>query len=125
MAFIIEPVRLKFRKIFFVVKDIFNIGDNGSLLTEARKTKCKPNKYNVILVNDERTPMDFIVDVLQECFNKDHNESIRMMLEVYNKGSAVCGTYTKEIAETKSTLVSQYSEKANYSLKCCIEKLDS
>jgi ATP-dependent Clp protease adaptor protein ClpS len=73
------------------------------LLTEKKIKVEKPKMYKVVLVNDDYTPMDFVVEVLVHIFNKDTNEASRLTMETHNKGRAIAGTYTHDVAETKVT----------------------
>ena len=82
----------------------------------------KPKLYRVILLNDDYTPMEFVVAVLQHVFGKAGQEAVYIMLQVHNHGSAVCGVYTKEIAETKMNQVLDLARKAEHPLMCKMEK---
>lgn len=94
----------------------------GTVVVSQPKSKTKtPSFYRVILVNDDFTPMDFVIHVLQKFFSKDVNEATRIMLEVHKKGAGQCGTYTYEIAETKVYQVNQYSRQNRHPLKCTME----
>lgn len=95
----------------------------GTVVVAEPKIRTKtPSMYRVILMNDDYTPMDFVVHVLQKFFNKDLAEATRIMLEVHTQGSGVCGVYTFEIAETKVYQVNQYSRQNRHPLKCIMEK---
>ena len=83
---------------------------------EKEKVK-KPPLYAVLLVNDDYTPMDFVIHVLQKFFDKDADEASRLMLQVHEKGHAVCGIFTREIAETKAARVIQYSQEHQHPLQ--------
>ena len=92
----------------------------------AVKTKPKverPKMYKVILLNDDYTPMDFVVYLLKTFFKKNHNEASKIMLEVHNKGSSICGIFTYEIAETKILKVVNTSRKNGFPLLCTLEKI--
>lgn len=78
----------------------------------------KPNRYKVILYNDDYTPMDFVVFVVQNFFEKSFEEATSLMLEVHTKGLAVCGEYTYDIAETKVAEVCDCAAKHQHPLKC-------
>lgn len=78
--------------------------------------------YQVLLLNDDYTPMDFVVQVLQQFFGKSAEESVRIMLKVHYKGEAACGVYTREIAETKVMQVVDSARKGQYPLKCVMKK---
>lgn len=94
--------------------------ETGVVIKEAVKTK-KPPLYNVLLLNDDYTPMDFVVSILERYFHKDHAAATDIMLQVHNHGRAVCGQYTYEIAETKVTLVSEESRQNGHPLQCVME----
>lgn len=85
------------------------------------KTK-KPSLYKVMLLNDDYTPMEFVVLVLEQFFNKSQEEATRIMLHVHRRGVGLCGVYTFEIAETKVMLVMDYAKRNQYPLQCIMEK---
>ena len=91
------------------------------LLDTKPKTK-KPSMYNVILLNDDYTPMEFVVLVLEKFFNKKQEEATQIMLHVHKKGIGVCGTYTYEVAESKCRLVLDFAKKNEHPLQCTMEK---
>ena len=93
----------------------------GLLLDTKPKTK-KPSMYNVILINDDYTPMEFVIDILQIFFNKKKEEATQIMLHVHKKGIGVCGTYTYEVAESKCKAVINYAKKNEHPLQCTVEK---
>ena len=78
--------------------------------------------YKVVLLNDDYTPMEFVVYVLQKFFNKNQEEATQIMLHVHRKGIGVCGIYTYEVAEVKSKIVVDFSKKNQHPLQCTIEK---
>jgi ATP-dependent Clp protease adaptor protein ClpS len=82
----------------------------------------KPPRYHVILLNDDYTPMDFVVDILCKFFNKTSDEATNIMLTIHYKGKALCGTYSADIAETKVDNVARYSLEHQHPLKCVLEK---
>lgn len=89
---------------------------------ESTKPKLKrPAKYRVCLLNDDYTPMDFVVNVLEHFFSMEHNKAVQVMLQVHNKGKAICGVYTRDVAETKVTQVSEYSRIHQHPLLCTME----
>ena len=96
--------------------------DKGVLLEAKPKVK-KPSMYNVLLLNDDYTPMEFVVFLLKVYFRKNHNEASKIMLEVHNKGSSICGVYTYEIAETKILKVVNSARNNDYPLLCILEKI--
>lgn len=87
------------------------------------KTKLQPpSMYKVILINDDYTPMDFVVEVLMRFFRMDHERATETMLTVHYRGSAVCGVYSYEIAETKVVQVNQYARAHQHPLLCSMER---
>lgn len=82
----------------------------------------KPSMYKVILLNDDYTPMDFVVQILEAVFNKPIEEAMRIMLQVHQKGAGLCGVYTYEVAETKVSIVLGLSREAEHPLQCVMEK---
>jgi ATP-dependent Clp protease adaptor protein ClpS len=96
-------------------------GQTGVITRTAAKTK-KPSLYKVLLLNDDYTPMEFVVVVLERFFNKGREEATRIMLHVHQKGVGVCGVYTFEIAETKVTKVMDFARKHQHPLQCTMEK---
>jgi ATP-dependent Clp protease adaptor protein ClpS len=100
-------------------------GDEGSktgLVTKSRPKTKKPSLYKVLLLNDDYTPMEFVVHVLQKYFGKNREQAERIMLHVHQKGVGICGVYTFEIAETKVTQVMDFSRANNHPLQCTMEK---
>lgn len=98
-------------------------GKPGGVVVTGAKTLTKtPSKYKVILHNDDYTPMDFVVMVLETFFRKDHASATKIMLEVHNKGFAVCGVYTYDVAETKVAQVTHKARAHEHPLKCTLEK---
>lgn len=81
-----------------------------------------PPLYNVVLLNDDYTPMDFVVFILESVFHKSSSESEKIMLAVHHHGSAVCGVYSYEVAETKMMEVVSLAREKEYPLQCIIEK---
>lgn len=90
--------------------------DNQGALAQKEKLK-KPPHYAVMLVNDDYTPMEFVVDVLQKFFQKNKDEAHQLMLLVHEKGEAVCGIFTREVAETKAARVVQYAQEHQFPLQ--------
>jgi ATP-dependent Clp protease adaptor protein ClpS len=82
----------------------------------------KPNLYRVLLLNDDYTPMEFVVLVLQDVFNKSREEATRIMFHVHQKGVGECGVYPYEVAETKVTRVMDTARKNQHPLQCVMEK---
>jgi len=100
---------------------INNDSERGALLDEKPKTK-KPSMYNVILLNDDYTPMEFVVIILESVFNKKQEEATQIMLHVHKNGVGVCGTFTYEVAETKCKIVMDMAKKNEHPLQCTMEK---
>ncbi|MEJ0009333.1 MAG: ATP-dependent Clp protease adapter ClpS [Alphaproteobacteria bacterium] len=95
----------------------------GDLMVAEPLTKPKrPPLYRVILLNDDYTPMDFVVLVLEQIFRKPHGDALQLMLQVHEKGAAIAGVYTRDIAETKVELVIEYARINDYPLQCTLEK---
>ncbi|WP_406568423.1 ATP-dependent Clp protease adapter ClpS [Alterisphingorhabdus coralli] len=101
-------------------------GDEGdSQVGVATKTRAKPKKpsqYKVLLLNDDYTPMEFVVAVLKRFFNMDMEQATRVMLQVHQQGIGVCGIYTYEIAETKVNQVMDCAKENQHPLQCTLEK---
>ncbi len=96
------------------------IGDSGTAVEEKVRVK-HPKLYKVLLLNDDYTTMDFVVSILESVFRKSPAEATKIMLEVHNRGSGVCGVYAKQIAETKVTQVHRRAHEAGFPLKCAME----
>ncbi len=79
--------------------------------------------YRVVLLNDDYTPMDFVVFVLQEHFNKDKQEATQIMLKVHNEGKGICGVFSKDVASTKVELVMMHAQDAGHPLQCVMEEV--
>ncbi len=90
--------------------------------TKTRAKTKKPNPYKVLILNDDYTPMEFVVLVLKRFFNMDIDEATRVMLHVHQKGVGVCGTFSYEVAETKVTQVMDFARKNEHPLQCTLEK---
>jgi ATP-dependent Clp protease adaptor protein ClpS len=82
----------------------------------------KPSMFKVIMLNDDYTPMEFVVMVLERFFSKNHDEATRIMLHVHQKGVGVCGVYTYEVAETKVTQVMDVARQHQHPLQCTLER---
>lgn len=95
-------------------------GTGTAVLTRTRTRK--PNLYRVLLLNDDYTPMEFVVHVLERFFNKDRAEATRIMMHVHQNGVGECGIFTYEVAETKVTLVMDLARKHMHPLQCVMEK---
>ena len=92
-------------------------------LLEAQRSKLKPPPmYKVMLLNDDYTPMEFVVHVLERFFGKSREEATRIMLHVHRRGVGVCGVFTFEVAETKVTQVIDFARRHEHPLQCTLEK---
>jgi ATP-dependent Clp protease adaptor protein ClpS len=96
--------------------------DHGLATAEAKPRLKRPPLYRVILLNDDYTPMEFVVEVLQKIFSLDRTTATRIMLEVHTKGKGVCGVYTYEIAETKVAQVTGLAQQHQHPLLCTMEE---
>ena len=93
----------------------------GIITRTATKTK-KPSLYKVLLLNDDYTPMEFVVHVLERFFNKGREDATQIMLHVHQKGVGICGVFTYEVAETKVTQVLDFARQHQHPLQCTMEK---
>jgi ATP-dependent Clp protease adaptor protein ClpS len=97
-------------------------GPGTAVITKTKTQTKKPNLYRVLLLNDDYTPMEFVVHVLERFFNKDRESATRIMLHVHHHGIGECGIYTYEVAETKVTQVMDFARKHQHPLQCVMEK---
>ena len=96
---------------------------NDDLVVQEAKPKLKrPPLYKVVLLNDDYTPMEFVVHVLEVFFSMDRVLATRVMLQVHTQGKGICGTYSREIAETKVAQVNNYARENQHPLLCTMEK---
>lgn len=95
--------------------------DNLAVL-EPRVSADKPPLFKVVMLNDDYTPMETVIDILKSVFNKSTEEANRTMMEVHNRGSAICGLYTRDVAETKADLAIDYARREEHPLQCVIER---
>jgi ATP-dependent Clp protease adaptor protein ClpS len=100
-----------------------NTIDDDLAVEESRPQVKRPPLYKVILLNDDYTPMDFVVHVLEIFFSVDRDNATRVMLEIHTRGKGVCGIFTHEIAESKVSLVNDYSKENQHPLLCTMEKV--
>jgi ATP-dependent Clp protease adaptor protein ClpS len=99
--------------------------EGGSVVLERRTQRVKPPQmYQVIMLNDDYTPMEFVVVVIQEFFGKDLESATRIMLKIHLDGRAVCGVYSRDVAVTKVDQVLEAAHKAGHPLKCVCEPMD-
>ncbi|WP_342644104.1 ATP-dependent Clp protease adapter ClpS [Rhodoligotrophos ferricapiens] len=96
-------------------------GQSG-VVTRTRTRTKKPSMYKVLLLNDDYTPMEFVVHVLERFFGKGREDATRIMLHVHQKGVGLCGVYTYEVAETKVTQVMEFARQHQHPLQCTMEK---
>ena len=97
-------------------------GPGTDVVTGTKVRVEKPSMYKVLLLNDDYTPMDFVILVLQRFFHKDHQEAVEIMMHVHNKGIGVCGVYTYEVAETKVAQVMSFAGEHEHPLQCTTER---
>jgi len=97
-------------------------GVGAAVITRTRAQTRRPNMYRVLLLNDDYTPMEFVIAILQAFFNKTPEEATQIMLHVHNNGVGECGVYTYEVAETKVAQVMDHARKNQHPLQCIMEK---
>lgn len=96
--------------------------DSDATIAPSKQKQKPPSKFHVILLNDDFTPMDFVVSVLEDIFHKNTDEAVKIMLEIHHQGRGICGTYPRDIAETKRHDVLALCAKAQHPLQCIVEK---
>ena len=99
--------------------------DNGNatgVVVESKPKTKKPSMYKDLMLNDDYTPMEFVVHVLEQFFGKNREEATQIMLHVHRRGVGICGVYTYEVAETKVTQVVDYARRHQHPLQCTLEK---
>jgi ATP-dependent Clp protease adaptor protein ClpS len=99
-----------------------NGAPGGAVITRTKPLTKKPSLYRVLILNDDYTPMEFVVHVLERFFNKDREAATRIMLHVHHHGIGECGIFTYEVAETKVTQVMDFARKHQHPLQCVMEK---
>lgn len=98
--------------------------EDHELATETAKPQLKPPPdYKVVLMNDDYTPMEFVVQVLEKFFTLDRERATQVMLQVHTQGKGVCGVYARDIAETKVAMVNQFSRENQHPLMCQMEEV--
>jgi ATP-dependent Clp protease adaptor protein ClpS len=97
-------------------------GPATGVVVKARPRTRKPTMYKVLMLNDDYTPMEFVVHVLERFFQKNRDEATRIMLHVHRRGVGICGVFTYEVAETKVTQVMDLARQNQHPLQCTIEK---
>lgn len=95
---------------------------NTGVVVRSKPKTRKPSMYRVVMLNDDYTPMEFVVHVLERFFSKSHEEAMQIMLHVHQKGVGVCGVFTNEVAETKVTQVMDLAQQHQHPLQCTLEK---
>ena len=96
--------------------------DDLGVITKVKPKLKKPNMYAVVLINDDYTPMEFVIYVLQTIFKKNYDEAKQVMLLVHNEGKGICGVFPLDIAETKANQVVEFSRINQHPLECKVEK---
>ncbi len=97
-------------------------GSGTGMVLESKPRTKKPSMYRVVMLNDDYTPMEFVVMVLERVFSKANEEAIKIMLHVHQKGVGICGVYTFEVAETKVGQVMDLAKEHQHPLQCTLEK---
>jgi ATP-dependent Clp protease adaptor protein ClpS len=97
-------------------------GPGAAVITKTKPATKRPKLYRVLLLNDDYTPMEFVIEVLERFFNKDRDGATHIMLHVHHNGVGECGIYTYEVAETKVTQVMDYARKNQHPLQCVMEE---
>jgi ATP-dependent Clp protease adaptor protein ClpS len=107
------------------MSDVDRNNDDGSstgVVVQTRTKTKKPSMYKVLMLNDDYTPMEFVVLVLEKFFSKSREEATQIMLHVHRRGVGICGVFTYEVAETKVTQVTEYARRNQHPLRCTLEK---
>ena len=101
-----------------------NDGGNAGtgVVTKTRAKTKRPSLYKVLILNDDYTPMEFVVHILERFFNKARDEAVQIMLHVHRHGVGICGVFTYEVAETKVAQVIEFSRRHQHPLQCTMEK---
>ncbi len=98
-----------------------NAGNDGTVLETAKPRLKRPPMYKVVLMNDDYTPMEFVVEVLERFFSMSREKATQIMLHVHTRGKGVCGIYTRDVAETKVAQVNEYARTHQHPLLCAME----
>lgn len=102
--------------------DLPDFDGDGDVAVQEEKPRLKrPPMFKVVMLNDDYTPMDFVVEILEMFFSKSREQATRIMLEVHTQGKGVCGIFSRDIAETKAAQVNQYAKENQHPLLCEIE----
>jgi len=102
--------------------DPFKDSDGDTVAQKAKPELKRPPLYKVMLLNDDFTPMDFVVEILTDFFNMTRERATQVMLQVHTQGVGVCGTFSKDVAETKVHIVNEYSREHHHPLMCTMEE---
>ena len=117
---------IKLSPVTFIHMSNWKMGDRedgqSGIVTRTKTRTKKPSMYKVLLLNDDYTPMEFVVHVLERFFGKGREDATRIMLHVHQKGVGLCGVYTYEVAETKVTQVLEFARLHQHPLQCTMEK---
>jgi ATP-dependent Clp protease adaptor protein ClpS len=97
-------------------------GTGTGIVTKTRPKVKKPSLYKVLLLNDDYTPMEFVVHILEKFFSKSREDAVEVMLHVHRHGVGICGVFTYEVAETKVAQVIEFSRRHQHPLQCTMEK---
>jgi len=97
-------------------------GSSTGVVVQTRTKTKKPSMYKVLMLNDDYTPMEFVVHVLERFFSKSREEATQIMLHVHRRGVGICGVFTYEVAETKVTQVTEFARRNQHPLRCTLEK---
>jgi ATP-dependent Clp protease adaptor protein ClpS len=97
-------------------------GTSTGIIVKSKPKTKKPSMYKVLMLNDDYTPMEFVVHVLQKFFHKNHDDAMQIMLHVHQRGVGVCGVYPFDVAETKVTQVIDYARHNEHPLQATLEK---
>ena len=101
---------------------VTNGGPQTGVVVKAKPKTKKPSMYKVLMLNDDYTPMEFVVHVIERFFSKTREEATRIMLHVHHRGVGICGVFTYEVAETKVTQVMDFARQHQHPLQCTLEK---
>ncbi len=96
--------------------------DDGLAVQEAKPRTKRPPLYKVLLMNDDYTPMEFVVEILETYFSMDRSQATQVMLQVHTRGSGICGVFSRDVAETKVEQVNSYARQQQHPLLCTMEE---
>lgn len=92
------------------------------MVAEPKAVTKRPPFFKVVMLNDDFTPMEFVVQLLKDIFRKDHEEAVAVMLEIHQKGAGLCGVFTRDVAETKAEAAVNVARRNEYPLQCLVER---